>query len=162
MDLNQSEDFSPLGSSPLPDPATADINVAGKKGRTMNPLIQCKTTILPLLIAALLACFGPLRKAEAVMPPPDGGYPGGNTAEGQNALLGLTIGGFNTAVGFLSLRSDTTGGFNTAIGAGTLALNNGDRNTATGAGALFSNTTGERNTANGAFALFSNTGSGNT
>jgi len=93
----------------------------------------------------------------AVSPPPDGGYPGGNTAEGRNALLSLTSGGFNTAVGFLSVRSNTTGSFNTAIGAGTLLANTADENTATGAGALLSNTIGDHNTANGAFALFSNT-----
>src|SRR5213593_126027 len=100
----------------------------------MNRLIQCKTTILPLLIAGVFACFGLLPKAEAVNPPPDGGYPGGNTAEGQAALLSLTTGGFNTAVGFFSLRSDMTGQFNTAVGAGTLLANTGDGNTAAGAG----------------------------
>ncbi len=96
---------------------------------------------------------------EAVVPPPDGGYPGGNTAEGQNALLNLTSGGFNTAVGWLSLRSETTGSFNTAVGAGTLFRNNGDENTAVGTGAMLSNFSGIQNTATGAFALFSNTGS---
>ena len=128
----------------------------------MNPLIQFKTTPR-LLITLTLLCFGLLPKAEAVVPPPDGGYPGGNTAEGQAALLSLTTGGFNTAVGFLSLRSNTTGSFNTATGAGALLANTADSNTATGTGALFSNTTGSNNTANGAFALFSNTeGSSNT
>src|SRR5574338_1695465 len=87
----------------------------------------------------------------AITPPPDGGYPNGNTAEGQNALLSLTTGGYNTAVGFFSLRADTTGSVNTAIGAGTLLGNTGDQNTATGAAALLSNTTGHANTANGAF-----------
>jgi len=96
-------------------------------------------------------------RVQAVVPAPDGGYPGGNTAEGQSALLSLTTGGFNTAVGFFSLRSDTIGSFNTAIGAGTLFANSADENTATGAGALLSNTTGGRHTANGKFALFSNT-----
>jgi len=87
----------------------------------------------------------------------------GNTAEGQNALLSLTTGGFNTAVGFLSLRSITSNQFNTAIGAGTLLANTADQNTAIGAGALLSNTIGAENTASGAFALFSNTtGSSNT
>ena len=100
--------------------------------------------------------FGLCPIARAVVPAPDGGYPGGNTAEGQNALLSLTTGGFNTAVGYFSLRSDTTGSFNTAVGAATLFVNNGDNNTATGVGALFSNTA-SNNTANGAFALFSNT-----
>jgi endosialidase-like protein len=92
----------------------------------------------------------------AVMPPPDGGYPGGNTAEGQNALLSRTNGMYNAAVGWLSLENLTTGTANTGVGAGTLALNNGDRNTATGAGALLFNT-GSDNTASGVFALLYNT-----
>jgi hypothetical protein len=97
------------------------------------------------------------------VPAPDGGYPGGNTAEGQDALLSMTTGGFNTAVGFLSLRSNTTNSFNTAIGAGALLANvgagdlEGSQNTATGAGRLLSNSTGFQNTANGAFGLFGNT-----
>ncbi len=114
-------------------------------------------------ISIVIVCLGLLPKVQAVVPAPDGGYPGGNTAEGQTALLSLTTGGFNTAVGFLSLSSNTTNSFNTAIGAGTLLASTADENTATGAGALLSNTTGFRNTANGAFALFSNTiGFGNT
>jgi hypothetical protein len=144
----------------------------------MNPLIQLKTTP-PLLITLALLCFGLLPRAQAVVPPPDGGYPGGNTAEGQDALLSLSSGGFNTAVGYFSLRADTSGGFNTGVGAatllanaashgntgvgaGALALNEGDFNTAVGAGALALNdTTG--NTGVGAAALGINTtGDGNT
>jgi trimeric autotransporter adhesin len=117
-----------------------------------------KISIPSFLIALALACtVGLLPKAQAVSPAPDGGYPGGNTAEGQSALFSLTTGGYNTAVGFLSLRSNTTGQLNTAIGAGTLLANTADENTATGAAALLSNATGGMNTANGAFALFSNT-----
>jgi hypothetical protein len=108
-------------------------------------------------ITSSLATFALQPIAEAVIPPPDGGYPGGNTAEGQNALFSLTTGGFNTAVGFLSLRSETIGGFNTALGAGALFANTSSGNTATGAGALLSNNFGTQNTANGALALFSNT-----
>ncbi len=131
----------------------------------MNYLIRPKRKSLsPLILAGLLwPTLSP--KANAVVPAPDGGYPGGNTAEGQAALLSLTTGGFNTAVGFFSLRSNTQGSFNTAIGAGTLlaATGGGEANTATGAGALLSNTLGSTNTANGAFALFGNTeGSANT
>ena len=118
-------------------------------------------SILIILTLVCAAAGGP--NLQAVVPPPDGGYPGGNTAEGQKALLSLTTGGFNTGVGFLSLRTNSTGGFNTAVGAGTLLANTGDNNTATGAGALLSNTSGFNNTANGTLALFSNTeGDSNT
>src|SRR5205809_701679 len=42
----------------------------------MNPLIHSKnTTILPVLIALTLTCFGLLPQARAIDPPPDGGYP---------------------------------------------------------------------------------------
>jgi hypothetical protein len=116
-----------------------------------------KTSISPVLITFALVCFALVQNMRAITPAPDGGYPGGNTAEGQSALLSLTSGGFNTAVGFLSLRSNTTGQLNTAIGAGTLLANTGNENTASGAGALLSNTSGIQNTANGAFSLFSNT-----
>ena len=116
------------------------------------------------------ACFAFLPQAQAITPPPDGGYPGGNTAEGQNALLNLTTGTYSTAVGFLALSSDSVGAFNTAVGAGALLGNTGDPslpgglgNTATGAGTLLSNTIGSGNTGNGEFALFNNTVSdGNT
>jgi len=116
-----------------------------------------KTFVPTLLIVFLLTCFGFLPKSHAVSPPPDGGYPGGNTAEGQGALLSRTTGLYNTAVGIYSVLSLTDGNFCTGVGAGTLLLNTANNNTATGAGALFNNTTGEANTANGAFALFSNT-----
>jgi hypothetical protein len=132
----------------------------------MNPLIQPKTITSPLLITLTLLCFGFFPKAQAVVPPPDGGYPGGTTAEGQAALFSLTTGTFNTAVGFLSLRSNTDSSFNTAIGAGALLANDGplsNGNTAIGTAALLSNVGGGGNTATGAFALISNTdGSANT
>lgn len=136
----------------------------GKKNimKTINPSknsLNCsswrrRSIFIPL---GLVALFAVSSLSRAVTPAPDGGYPGGNTAEGSSALLSLTTGGFNTAVGWLSLRSDTTGQLNTAVGAGTLFANTGDSNTATGAAALLSNTIGTRNTANGAFTLFSNT-----
>jgi hypothetical protein len=110
-----------------------------------------------LLIPLVFACFAVSQSAQGVIPAPDGGYPGLNTAEGQNAFKNLTTGSGNTAVGWFSLKSLATGSFNTGIGAGTLALNTGDNDTATGAAALLSNTIGQWNTANGAGALFSNT-----
>jgi len=116
-----------------------------------------------------------LSRVQAVVPPPDGGYPNFTTAEGYNALKALTTGVGNTAVGTFSLFDVSTGNFNTAVGAGSLDLNQADSNTATGAAALLFNTTGtlntavgtaalefnvsgSKNTANGAFALFNNIG----
>jgi hypothetical protein len=123
------------------------------------------TTSLLIVIVLILACVGLLPKARAVNPPPGGGYPGGNTAEGHLALANLdtSAGLYNTAVGIYSLLSITDGNFCTGVGAGTLFSNTANENTATGAGALFSNTIGVSNTADGAFALFSNTtGNSNT
>lgn len=129
----------------------------------MNPGIQLKQTSPVFFATLLLACFGLLHVAQAVVPPPDGGYPGGNTAEGQAALFSLTTGSFNTAVGFLSLTSNTEGQFNTGLGAGALLFNTGQQNTATGAAALLNNTTGVKNTASGVLALFNNiNGNSNT
>jgi hypothetical protein len=136
-----------------------------KKITAMKTIISSNHSLLTIfssqprlsLIALTLAAFAFAQSLEAVNPPPDGGYAGGNTAEGQNALLNLTTGVDNTAVGFLSLSSMKKANFNTALGAGTLLVNGADENTATGAGALLSNTNGNVNTANGAFALFLNT-----
>ena len=118
----------------------------------------------------LLVCFRFLPGAQAVVPPPDGGYPGFNTAEGQNALFSCTTGIANTAVGWYSLFSNTDGSYNTGVGAGTLLFNVGDQttgegtqNTAIGTAALLNNTTGGENTATGVGALSSNTtGAANT
>src|SRR5438067_11538944 len=77
-----------------------------------------KTSIPSVLITFALAWFAPVHNTRAVSPPPDGGYPGGNTAEGHAALFSRTTGTYNTAVGFLSIRSSTIGNFNTAVGLG--------------------------------------------
>ena len=126
----------------------------------------------------VIVALSPITKA--VTPAPDGGYPGYNTAEGQNALFRLTtglwntaLGAFtlyndasgtgNTAVGINSLRNNVTGGLNTAVGLDALFANDGDPtvgrgsdNCAVGGFALFANTTGNNNTADGAFALTAN------
>lgn len=122
----------------------------------MKSRTQLKTTQSTVVAFFALNCFALCPTTHAVVPAPDGGYAGGNTAEGQNALLSLANGTFNTAVGFVSLTSITQGNLNTAVGAGSLLSNTADNNTATGAGALLSNTTGFFNTANGTFALASN------
>jgi hypothetical protein len=118
--------------------------------------------VLGIIVALVWSGLSP--QAQAVVPAPAGGYPGFNTAEGQNALFGLTTGIGNTAVGWSSLKSNQDGIFNTAVGAGALLFNVGDQsngygvsNTAIGAASLLFNTTGYKNTAVGTQALFSNT-----
>ncbi len=96
-----------------------------------------------------LACFTLSPTARAVVPAPDGGYPGFNTAEGTSALQNLTTGVGNTVAGWHSLFANSAGNLNTAIGAGTLLSSTGDNNTAIGALALLNNTTGSRNVALG-------------
>ena len=116
-----------------------------------------------ILILILIVRVGVLPKAQAIFPPPDGDYPGGNTAEGKEALLSLTDGTYNTAVGFFSLRANRSGNFNTAIGAGALLDNRAEENTAIGAAALLHTTSGSFNTATGSGALFGNfVGTNNT
>ena len=124
-----------------------------------------KTSVQPLVaVTFALVTFALQPMAEAVVPPPDGGYPGFNTAEGDKALFGRTTGIGNTAVGWFSLFSNTDGSFNTALGAGTLLFNignqasgEGTQNTAIGTAALLNNTTGASNTATGTTALLNNT-----
>jgi hypothetical protein len=119
-----------------------------------------KTTIRAVLVTmTFLYLATGTEKTQAVVPPPDGGYPRFNTAEGQNALFSLTLGSANTAVGWFSLFSNIDGSFNTATGAGSLLFNISDQNTALGAAALLFNTVGFGNTAVGAAALVNNTAS---
>ncbi|HVI77900.1 MAG TPA: hypothetical protein VM715_07020, partial [Candidatus Acidoferrum sp.] len=89
---------------------------------------------------ASLIFLGLLSIAQAVNPPPRGGYPGGNTAAGTNALLRLTDGTYNTALGTGTLQNNTDGKSNTAVGTGALDANHsGNQNTGTGLLALASN-----------------------
>jgi len=134
-----------------------------------------KTTAPSILVTLSLVCVALSFKAQAVSPPPDGGYPGNNTAEGSNALFGLTTGINNTAVGSGALLQDTSGGYNMAVGSRALALNTtgsfnmaigaealynnqANSNTAIGFRVLYFNTLGNNLTGVGAGALYSNTG----
>ncbi len=98
---------------------------------------------------------GLLSSAFAVTPPPDGGYPNQNTAEGEDALFSLTTGANNTAAGYHALYSITDSSDNTAIGYNALAVSTAGPNTAIGYFALGRNTTGTNNTA--VDGLYSNT-----
>ena len=98
----------------------------------MNPRTQSKnTTILPVLIALMLGCFGLSPQARAVCQ--EGRDSNYNTFLGDDTLINNTTGSLNTANGAFALSSNTTGGANTA----------------NGAFALSSNTTGFNNTASG-------------
>jgi hypothetical protein len=67
------------------------------------------TTKIIRTISFIGACALAAATARAVTPPPDGGYPNQNTAEGKDALFSLATGGDNTAMGFDALDSKTTG-----------------------------------------------------
>ena len=125
---------------------------------TLRNLINRSPLRAFLLIPLTVSCFALSPTAQAVDPPPDGGYPGDNTAEGTDALFSLTGGTENTALGADALYYNAGGTGNTAVGHSTLLSNtSGDDNTAIGVLALFSNTLGSHNTASGDFALYSNT-----
>lgn len=56
-----------------------------RRGQTKQGKINMKLqNVIHILIGIL--CIALLPQAQAVIPPPDGGYPRFNTAEGQNAL----------------------------------------------------------------------------
>ena len=137
--------------------------MVGSRGRGPGSNYERKSTMKINIVLSLLTIFTVSPMAHSLTPPPDGGYAGLNTAEGQNALLNLTTGTANTAVGWFSLKSNTDGTFNTAVGAATLLSNVGNQstgeginNTAIGAAALLFNTTGFNNAAVGAAALLNN------
>ena len=113
------------------------------------------------VVLLVLGLFALSPTARAVIPAPDGGYPNGNTAEGDSALANITMGFEDTAIGFQALSTDTAGFRNTAVGFDALSNSTvGSINTAIGTTALFNNTSGSYNTAAGVGALSSNT-SGN-
>ena len=114
---------------------------SGESSRTRPPLRYSFG-----LIALAFALFAVTPVSRAVDPPPGGGYPGENTALGEDALFSLTTGTENVALGYEALFSNTSG------------LNN----TATGHDALAANIVGFNNTANGWHALKQTTGNQNT
>jgi hypothetical protein len=122
------------------------------------------------VLLSILAFLAFLPCARAVSPPPDGGYSGRNTAEGQDALLHLNLSSArnNTGLGYDAMYSTTNGSANTATGARASYSNTtGLSNAATGSAALSLNTIGSSNTvtgflALGGFLIPDDAGSGNT
>jgi len=90
---------SPPGSSSLPNPAIQQNQHSRDiyRKNDMNPLIQLKRRTPVFLIALTWFELSPAAQALLPSPPPDGGYPSLNTAEGENALFKLTAGMLNTA-----------------------------------------------------------------
>ena len=108
--------------------------------------MNCSPLRAFLLIPFVLACFALSPTAQAVDPPPDGGYPSQNTAEGEHALFSNTTGFNNTATGIQALQNNTTGNNNTAIGFVALLSNTtGSDNIALGFQAGQNLTTGSNN-----------------
>src|SRR6476646_7106669 len=94
-----------------------------------NPFTRSTSGLI--LMTLVLICFAFSPAARAVLPAPGGGYPGNNTAEGDDALLSLTTGLDNTALGSHALTTLGTGVRNTAIGSNALvSLGTGFNNTA--------------------------------
>jgi Chaperone of endosialidase len=138
-----------------------------------NETMKTLTSITyPAFALFAFACFALAQNVQAVVPPPDGHYANGNTAEGEDALSSLTSGENNTALGFQALYNVTTTFENTAVGSEALlsntvgtrnvavgsqaqiSLTNGDSNIAVGGGSLTHNESGNFNTALGRRALF--------
>jgi uncharacterized coiled-coil protein SlyX len=132
----------------------------------VNKLVSCgrdPARSLPLrrgflLIPLILVCFAFAPQTQALVPPPDGCYPGFTTAEGCQALQFVTTGVANTALGWRALFSADGASFNTGVGAGALVLDRGDANTAVGTAAVLLNRFGTRNTGVGAAALLNTDG----
>jgi len=124
---------------------------------TTNSTQRCLLRRVLFSAPLVLICFALLQGAHAVSPPPDGAYPGGNTAEGLDALFSRSSGVWNTALGFKALNHDTVGGGNTATGFQSLFNNSsGNQNTAYGSESLYRSTFSSWNTAIGYRALYSN------
>ncbi|MEP6872211.1 MAG: tail fiber domain-containing protein, partial [Anaerolineaceae bacterium] len=123
-----------------------------------SPNISKSKRLIRTVLGVAIISLATVSTMRAVTPAPDGGYAGGNTAEGTDALFSLTTGTNNVAIGFEALHATTSGSQNSASGGGSLHSNTtGNENTATGINALFSNIEGQGNTATGASALYANT-----
>ena len=132
----------------------------------VNKLVSCgrdPARSLPLwrgflLIPLILVCFAFAPQTRALVPPPDGGYPGlqygRRTASTASQPHRCCKYGAWLACALRNLGAS----FNTGVGAGALVLNRADANTAVGTAALLLNGDGARNTAVGAAALVQNRG----
>jgi hypothetical protein len=94
---------APLTGAPLTraaqenqKPKVGNYSNEDNNHRSLLTILRSRSVFI--LIAPALSTLAFVQRTEAVDPPPNGGYPAGNTAEGQAALLDLTSGTFNTAL----------------------------------------------------------------
>ena len=131
----------------------------------VNKLVSCgrdPARSLPLwrgflLIPLILVCFAFAPQAQAVLPAPDGGYPGIQHGRRQRLLFSTSSAVLETqqlAVSALFFNVDWL--IQYRLLASIAGSQPADANTAVGAAALLFNAAGTRNTAVGADALFFN------
>jgi hypothetical protein len=69
-----------------------------KQAKLLRDSEAMKITIRLVLLLTFVYFASGSEETQAVLPPPDGGYPQFNTAEGQNALFSLTTGCGGTGI----------------------------------------------------------------
>jgi len=87
-------------------PAGSDLR--STRHRDFSKLKVMKTNYLTFSLALLFGLMSLLPVAKAVVPSPDGGYPGFTTAEGTNSLKNLTSGIANTIQQRVGIHSSPT------------------------------------------------------
>ena len=150
------------------------VNSLDKRARFLRKSGSMKAILRSVLTSfVFLGMSAVAPKAQAVVPPPDGGYPNFTTAEGTKALFSLTTGSANTAVGWYSLFSNA-GAASTPLPAQGRCFSTTQTpirrlarrrfystppasTTPLLERPLLNNTIAEENTATGAFAMYSNT-----
>ena len=117
-----------------PDPLIRACGELNRQAAGILLKLREMKSIPPVLITFALSCFVLVQNAQAVSPPPEGGYPGANTAEGQNVLLGLTTGTCDLTTGMYAYYKldEASGGAVDASGNGRGLSQSGTIGSSTG------------------------------
>jgi hypothetical protein len=83
--------FAPRGFFTFFSRQRTESTQRGKEGKKRMHLIRRATRLV--FVVSAFAWLTLSLPTQAVVPPPDGGYPNFNTAEGEDALFNLTTGG---------------------------------------------------------------------
>src|SRR5207248_1878654 len=109
-------------------PANADrreIDYMKTRTQPIKNSMNCSPLRRAFVLIALTGfALSQAAQAQLPSPTPDGGYPNGNTAEGNNALQNLTTGDHNIALGFAAGQNLTAGSNNIDIATGGAAESN--------------------------------------